>query len=481
MSQYSLRSNTIYAILGGSAIGVFGLLRTFVVAHTLSPVEFGGWSLIQLVLVYAGFSHLGVGVAMPNDMVGQVALGQKEAAARTGAAGLWLMGATSAVASLVIFALPTSLVGPVFSTYKVWMVATLVSQQVLLYATALHRGYTDFKRIALSQTVFGSASILGMLILVPRWGIRGGLFSMLLANLGGAVVGGFPWRNLPIFQNYSRSSAFPLFLAGLPLWVSALVGTALQNVDRVVIGRSLGTIPLGTYSVGNIFVTPIMFLPAILGGLVMTHFARAAVIDTPSSARAQFLRFSLAVSMVLAVATAITFVVSAGVIQHYLPYYKAALPTFQLLIAGSYFYGASLLLANYLIGNKHQHLLLGVQAGAMALLALLCWGSLRLGWGLSGVGWANIASYGLYWACLLLAAGRAMGWPVAFQLQLAGSSFLPVAVMGVAILGTGFLGPLWQPRGIYSWPFVIHLAVILAVGLGMAYTGLLWHRRNPLQ
>lgn len=480
MSQYSLRSNTIYAILGGSAIGVFGLLRTFVVAHTLSPVEFGGWSLIQLVLVYAGFSHLGVGVAMPNDMVGQVALGQKEAAARVGAAGLWLMGATSAVASLVIFALPTSLVGPVFSTYRVWMVATLVSQQVLLYATALHRGHTDFKRIALSQTVFGSASVLGMLLLIPHWGIRGGLFSMLLANLGGAVTGGFPWRDRSVFQKCSRSVALPLLLTGLPLLINLLVGTALQNVDRLVIGRALGTTPLGVYSVGNLFVTPIMFLPAILGGLVMTHFARAAVVDAPTAARAQFLRFSLAVSTVLAVATAFTFVVCAGVIQHFLPQYRDAVPTFRIIIAGSYFYASSLLLGNYLIGNKHQNLLLGVQAGAMVMLALLCWGSLHMGWGLLGVGWANLASYGLYWACLLLAAGRAMGWPGAFQLQLAGSSLLPVAVMGGAILGTGFLEPLWQSRGIYSWPFATHIAAILTVGLGMAYAGLTWHRRTPL-
>lgn len=480
VSGYSLRANTVYAILGGSAMGVFGLLRTFVVAHALSPLDFGGWSLIQLVLVYAGFSQLGVGVAMPNDMVGQYAQGQPEAAARVGAAGLWLMGGTSALASLVILVLPTSLAGPVFADHRGWMVATLLSQQVLLYATALHRGHTDFKRIAIGQTVFGSASILGMLLLIPHWGLRGGLGALVVANLGGALAGGFPWRDRSIFQRCPRETVLPLLLTGLPLWISALVGTALQNVDRVVIGKSLGPVPLGAYSVGNLFVTPIMFLPAILGGLVMTHFARAAVVEAPAAARAQFLRFSLAVSVVLAVGTAVTFVACGGVLQRYLPHYQTELSTFQVLIAGSYFYGASLLLGNYLIGNKHQNLLLGVQAGAMALLALLCWGSLRLGWGLLGVGWANLAAYGLYWAALLLAAGRAMGWPAAFQLQLAGSSLLPVAVMGGAVLGTGIFEPLWRVRGLYSWPFAAHLAAILAVGLLLAYAGLTWHRRNPL-
>jgi O-antigen/teichoic acid export membrane protein len=472
-APYSLRVNTQYALTGGLAMGLLALGRSFWVARALPPAAFGAWSVLQLVLLYGGSCHLGVAIALPNEMVAREArqdLDGSRELARSGCTLTLGLGAAFALATLV---LPRALLGDTLAQYRCLFAMTFFSQQLFMHVGSLLRGQMQFQRIALAQTVFGAGSILLMIVLLPLLGIRGGLIAMLAANLAGACVGAGVLRHYGFGRVPAAAFRF-LLAAGLPLLVTFLVGTGLQSVDRVLVGRMLGQGPLGYYSVSNVFIMPVMFLPGVLGGLLMTHFSRAAVVASSRAMRDDLLGFSWAVGVVLALVTGCIFATCGGLLRQFMPRYQASLPTVRILLVGSYFYASTLALGNFLLACKREVGLLGVQGASLAILAGLCLLAILARQSLEGVGWANLLAYLGNFMLVVAFARRTMGWDWTYAGRLVGACLGPLAYM---ILVYGLCRPLeqlWVARGIFTWACLLHLVALTAASLPLVFVTLKW-------
>jgi len=463
-APYRLRANTRDALIGGLAAGLLNLARTFWLARALPPAEFGSWSLLQLVLAYAGCCHFGVAVAMPNLLAASQAMDDLHGSRELARGGLFLILGLAAAVAAAILALPRRIIGETVADYRLLFACTFLAQQLFLWAGALLRGLLAFQRIAVAQIVSGAGALVLMIFLIPAMGVRGALAAMLAGYLGGAGLGAAALRRQG-FGPVPRSVFKALLLAGFPLLVTFFVGTGLQNIDRVVVGKMLGHGPLGYYSVSNVFVLPVMFLPSVLGGLLMTHFSRAAAIANEQAIRTDLLRFSWALGIALAVVTACIFTASGGIVRQFIPGYLASLPTVRILLAGSYFYGSNLVLASFLIAFRREVGLVCVQGGSLALLAGLCLLSIRAGRGLEGVGLANLLAYLSYFSGLVLFARRAMGWDWAFARRLGAACLGPFAYMATVLVLCRPLEQLWAGRGIFQWACLLHLGVTTFAGL----------------
>jgi len=475
--NYNLRSNTLYALTGGFVIGILGLARTFLVAHTLPPDDLGEWSLLQLILVYTGFCHLGVAVAMPNEIVAREALDDRNGSKELAHSGLTLILGTGILVAAACLILPREIIGGTLAKYRVLFALTFLAQQSFLYIAALLRGLMRFQLIALGQVVFGAGSILMMAYLLPIMGVRGALVAMFAGNLTAACVGGgviqrYGYKVVPL------ASLKFLFVAGFPLLISALIGTGLQNIDRVLVGRLLGKQSLGYYSVSNVFIMPVMFLPSVLGGLLMTHFSRAAVMESDGMVKDHLLRFSWAVAIVLAIVTACIYMASGGIIRQFIPKYQSSLLTVRILLVGSYFYASTLVLANFLIANKRQIGLLWVQGASLTILGGLCLLAIMAGASYEGVGWANLVTYFIYFLMLAVYAKHAMGWDLSFAGRMMASFLVPFGYMAGSYYLCRPLEQKWASGSIFHWSFFLHLALLAGSGLPMALAAVR-HARRP--
>jgi PST family polysaccharide transporter len=467
-ASYSLRANTRYALAGGLAMGLLGLGRTFWVARVLPPAAFGTWSVLQLVLLFGGSCHLGVATALPNEMVAREAaqdLDGSRVLARGGGALTLGLGAAFALA---ILGLPRTLLGEALARYRGLFAMTFFSQQLFLHVSSLLRGHLRFRSIALGQAVFGAGSILLMAWLVPALGIRGGLLALLAANLAGACVGGRVLRHDGLGR-VPAAALGSLLAAGWPLLVTYLIGTSLQSLDRVMVGRMLGQSALGYYSVSNVFIMPVMFLPSVLGGILMTHFSRIAVVAGAQAMRTDLLGFSWAVGVALALVTGFVFSACGGILRQFIPGYQAALPTVRILLVASYFYASSLVLGNFLIACKRGVGLLWVQGASLAILAGSCLLAILARQSLEGVGWANLLAYLANLVLMVAFARRTMGWDWVYAGRLMAAFLGPLAYMTL-VCGLGrSLEHLWAARGLFSGAGLLHLGATTAASLPLVF------------
>ncbi len=189
-----------------------------------------------------------------------------------------------------------------------------------------------FDRIALSD--FGSA-LAGYLIAIPGAYAGLGVWSLVFANIANAIVGtgllwfSSGWRPCAEFDyNSVRSIAgFSLNLSGF-----ATVNYFSRNADNLVVGRTLGSMPLGCYQMAyNMMLFPIQNISAVIAQVLFPGFSR--IQDDDERFRSAYLRSCMLIAL-------ITFPVIAGLGVVAGPLVRAMLgakwvsiiPLFQILV-----------------------------------------------------------------------------------------------------------------------------------------------------
>lgn len=456
-----LGDQAVRAVLWNTA-GTFGnralqFAVTVVLARLLSPEEFG------MVAVLAIFTYLAN--ALIESGFGS-ALIQMQTVTREDESAVFQFNLAMAV---LLYAAFWFLAEPIARFYgqpelvplaRVLALVFFCNAFGLVQSTLLTK-QLDFRRLTRAQigatVVSGS---LGILLAVRGWGV----WSLAAQTIANAAVRSAllwlqsPWRPLGRFHGASLRAMFPF---GSRLLASSLLGSVLENVYPLIIGRFFTKADVGFYARAQL--AQRQAADTFTGIIVSVSFpAYAAIQHDPAQLREGYRRSIVYASVVL-------FPLMLGLAALARPLFllvftakwAASIPYFQILCLSGMLYHLHALNLSVLkaVGRSDLYWRLSILKAALILGGLL----LSVRFGMEGIVWGQVLVSWLGLAITSFYAGQIIHYPLHRQIR----DIQPYFWLSAGLAGLAFAAS----RLLQGLPLAVQSA-ILAAGYAGAYLGL---------
>lgn len=246
-------------------------LFTIVLARLLSPREFG---LIALATVFTGFLRTFTGMGL-----GPAIVQRKQLDAGHLSAAFWAE-VTLAVTVVLVLAGALGLVSSIAGDPTVGVVTFALSFGFIIAESGavpraiILRGQ-DYRKLSM-RTIAGTIAggTVGVAMAVMGYGVWSLVGQILTAQATttALIFVAAGWRPS---LSFSRRKFLDLWSFGAPLVLARLLNFSVRNVDNLLVGRFLGSIALGFYSLGyTLFLAPIVDLVIIIHDVMMSSLAK---------------------------------------------------------------------------------------------------------------------------------------------------------------------------------------------------------------
>ena len=416
------------------------MARTLLAARLLGPEAMGAWNAIQLVLDNGSLMLFGTQQGLDQVVPARLGAGDADGERRVKRAALFnivLLTLLYALCCLVWISVGRSRVRDAWGFAGVGLaLACVAATNLSNYQTSIQRSHGDFTTVSTWMLIQGAVGGLLGMVLTPffgNWGLLGGWSVGCLAAL---VFTTFSSRKHAPLAPAPGAEGLDLMQTGFPLFVFLASSLVMRQLDRVIILRFLGIEMLGYYGLAVMVLALMLYAPDAVTFVLYPKMQRefSASGNDPESIRPQIEQVLRASSILVPALAAGAFFFAGPSIQFLLPKFVPGVTAVRVLCFGA----VGLAFANFasivLMTVGRQSLLmpaavLSVVAGAgFDMLAV------RLGYGITGVAWATVATYSVSGALLLTMALTGLAVPPRRVIDLVIRLFLPVAVAIALVL-----------------------------------------------
>ncbi|MGH9436645.1 MAG: flippase [Terriglobia bacterium] len=413
----------------GFTVRIFGLLLGFglsvLVGRTLGAEGAGLYFFaLSVVSIASIFGRLGLG----NVLVRYIS----ESATRQDwgkgefvySAGIRIVCVVSGIIGLAILvSAPWTAVG-VFNKPEYKIPLMLAGIAVIPYALLWVEGdaLRALREIPKAQICKSVIIPLGTLIVfypfVRLWGSNGAIVAFVVATVGGVIVGHRlwvrAWRNVAGSYGHSQDS---LTVRSLMASSWALMGVALatmgvQNIANILLGAFSSNVDVSTFSVAN-RVAGLLLLP--LNGaiaILAPKFVQLNTMGDMKSLAAVVRKSSWLISLLVAPAVIVIFILAGPVISIYGPNFSSAVPILRILLIGTFVNAATGPSGTLLLMSGKERIVWKLSLVTLALGVGLCVAGV-LFYGVTGLAAGIVLSVSIQNIVLVLLVKRHMGfWPI---------------------------------------------------------------------
>lgn len=244
-------------------------------ARLLDPSEFGVYAAATVLL---GFAYMLTEGGMASAVIHR--RDRVEEAQSTAVVALWASGAVLSLLALAV----SPLIGLIFDSSQVTAIAAVMSGTIFVTTSAaipeaiLQRRFSFLKRLVIEPVqvvVFGTAAVIAAVNDLGPWSLVIGQYAgfTVSAVLSWALA---RWR--PNFSLVSIGMWRELAAYGRHVFAaSAILRIGEQAADTAIVGKGLGTAPLGQYRYAfRIAATPFQLILAGASYVIFPAFARIA-------------------------------------------------------------------------------------------------------------------------------------------------------------------------------------------------------------
>ncbi len=387
-----LQSNLIAS--AGTLFTLFlSYLFHFVMTRLLSTADYGDLSVIVGIFAVATIPAASISAALTRELSKLEALKQQKKMHFL----LFKYLRTVTLLSFLLFGLMALGGWFLFDRWDLRLTAALVALGIpAAYYHNMASSYFQAKEkivvlmgLGILRELFRFAFAVGLVWV--GWGVVGAASSFPLGYF--LVAGGVAWffsRSLKGEEPYSLSLKRSFFL----LLLTSFLSSTFMYLDLFFVKLHLGSAPAGLYNVAQVTSKLLVYLSA---GITLVMFPKSSKL---SYARHSHLLGQLVwkSSLFLMPALAVFLVFPQLLTFFYPAEYGVAVPAFQLLSVGMFFFAVFMILLNVMWSQHQEAFPLGLFFGGVAFHALLLNFAVPL-WQLQGAAWATVVS-----SFLLLAA-----------------------------------------------------------------------------
>jgi O-antigen/teichoic acid export membrane protein len=361
-----------------SAVNIVSLVLLLgtglVLRRSLGLTLAGIWTGLEVLPVYAAYTHLGILNAAERELPFLIGASRADDFDRLKHTLLWLsvgLGALVAAGlTIAALALRTRVERPFFIGLLAY--APIVWMQILAtYYLLLFRARQRFIELSGCQA---TANLLKALLTVVG-GFSFGIYGVFAALLAAAAI------QVALFhrglgerfeRRFDGALLGPLLVDGVPMLAGAVAFETIRNTDRIVIGSVLGFPALGVYSVTQIVCQGVYYLPNTLSTIMYPRFQARYGETGDAMSLQKFVELPLHVlADVLLAATVVLLVALPPAIARWLPAFAGTIAPLRVMLVGTYFLCLAPPALQFLLTVRKQTaaLLFAVPAMAIALVA----------------------------------------------------------------------------------------------------------------
>lgn len=376
----------------------------FAVARFLGPTHYGLWSGLQLILLYASYSQLGMVNALNRELPFRRGKGESAQAEQVRSTTLGGVLVTALVASGAILAYSTiaaSRYSPLVILGLRFVGLLVILQQIYGYSEICFRTNHEFgvvSKLRLYRTVLDVSLAV---FLTYSFDLAGRLWAATLTFT--VILAYILWQHpVPFRPALDPKEAAKLIAIGFPIMMVGLVYSLLQSIDRVLILAFLNPTHLGYYAIGLTAASVLAILPGVAGEILYPRFAeRYGATNSPSELKEYVLTPTYLLAHLLPLFQGTIYLLIPYVILTALPKYALAIRPARILVMGSFFFAVAGFASDFLNTINKQAMNLMAQIASLAIAISSTYAVLRLGWGIQGVALATVLTSLLYSIALL--------------------------------------------------------------------------------
>lgn len=374
------------------------MLRALIAMRLLSPMAYGAWNAITLLFDYGTLAPLSTQQGLDQAVPGRIVAGESTALDRLKRAGLFNILALTALMGILVLVWDGGH-GRLSYNWGLRGILAALGCVFLInlsnYHLTLLRSHGNISAVSVWFVLQGGVGTVLGLALIPALGVWG----LLLGWIAGTALGLLYVRRqgrgvVPLVPLFSPGSLF-LLRTGLPMYLYTASSVVLRSLDRLVILRFLGTEKLGYYSLAVMVLGLLLYLPDSVAFVLYPHFLRRyhSHGNRPEAIRDQALRALQALAVAVPALCGLSYLVARDgallVLPRYLPGISAA--RIMCFAAGAI---ALANLSSVLLMTLGRQRALVIAAGVITLLgAGLDYAMVRLGYDITGVAWATLATF----------------------------------------------------------------------------------------
>ena len=375
---------------------------SIVAAYILGPATYGLWNMLNLILLYSSFIHLGVINAMNRDVPLFKGKGnlQKVEKIRKVCMGFMCIATLVVSAVMVVVALFIENLSIRFSLLL--MVLLFLCNQLYNYLEVYLKSDRRFKQMSYQQFMFAVIFPVIVIPLVVAYGLSGFILGQSIATLAISffIIKAIPFNFRPKFD---AQETIRLIKVGFPIMAVGLLYDLLRTIDRWVIATFLGIEELGYYSLAIMVMGSLTMIPMIIAQQIYPRMAETFGRTLSYSAlkkwifRQAIMGISVTVPLMIGVYFIFPFIV-----ERFLPAYMPGIMAMKIILIGVLFLPLAGAFGNFLNIVDKQIYYMAVQGFAVLVNLGLNISFVKMGLGINGVALGTAITYVIYSFILLI-------------------------------------------------------------------------------
>ena len=408
------------------------MLRGLVAARLIGPEAFGAWSALQMMMEYGTLPLLGTQQGLDQMVPPRMVAGDAAALRRVKRAALFNILLLTSLFILACVGWVTLGSSRLLGAWGPWgLVLALVCVAAINlanYQTSIQRSHGDFKTVSGWMLLQGAIGAFAGLALTPwlgGWGLLLGWTAGCVAALVFSTVRSR--ANAPMSPTVAQEG-LDLVQVGFPMFVLIASALVMRSLDRLIILRYLGNRDFGFYSISMMAMTFLLYMPDAVTYVMYPRLLRQFDEDgrDPQGIRDLAERFMRISSLIVPAFSAIVFLAAMPVVELLLPKFVPGVGALQALCFGAIGLGFGNFASVVLMTLGRQTMLMPTAFVSIAIGAALDLTAIKLGYGITGVAWATLATYAINGAILLSMALTGLGLSGRGMLAAIGRLFLPL-------------------------------------------------------
>ncbi len=375
----------------------------------LGPSQMGVWVLVQIILTYANYTHLGTLDAIAREIPFYIGKKDEWRAEKIKNTVFSFSIMTALIVSLGVMAYAflwrTHLQIAVF--YGLLITAALVILQRL--NTLLICLVRAFKYFELAGKLTFFSAVVNMILisfLSYRYKLYGFMAAMTLSFIFNIAYVHLK-KNFHFRYSLSGVELKPLIAYGFPLMLLAFFSTIFETIDRLMVARFLGLEALGLYSIALMAYGYLQSVPNSISIVMIPNLhEKFGQTENKHDLKSYLLKSDSVFSVVMPVLIGAGWFLAPLLIGIVLPKFKEGIDALRLLILSAYFIGVGMAYTLFIYAIKKHWALFPLNIIAALFAVLFNWIAIQKGWGIAGVAGATTIATLFYFTMVYIYAAR---------------------------------------------------------------------------
>lgn len=212
---------------------------------------------------------------------------------------------------------------------------------------------------------------------------------------------------IPLKLYFEKIQAFVLLRNGLPLLLIGIGNICLDSIDKLMIAGFYGTNELGLYSISAMIIAFMLSFSSSAGSVMfpsmMEQYGKRR---NEEDLKNYLMKPLVIISCATAILIGIVFIAIPMAVQVFLPKYILGVDAIRIVIFSTFFIAITSILGNYMIAVNKERIVIAIQFISIGLTITLNYITIMLGYGLTGIAMATVATFAFYSTCILFISLR---------------------------------------------------------------------------